>query len=77
MQVDNKIGNGEIKFHRVPNGEIFLYEDAYYLAIDSLEDSRGDTINAINLSEGNGEGTEFDDGTEVLWVRATLTIENR
>lgn len=77
MQNENKVGNGEIEFERVPNGEVFLYEDEYYLAIDVLVDDCGNRVNAINLSDGNGEATFFDDDTPVLWVRSTITVESR
>lgn len=77
MQIDDKTANNEIEFHRVPNGKVFFFEDAYYLAIDILEDRDGNSVNAINLSEGDGEGTYFDDEDIVLLVKATLTIESR
>ena len=77
MNIESKIANNTIEFHLVPNGEIFSYEGNYYLAIDTLEDDYGNKVNAINLSEGDGEGVEFDDDTEVLCVKATLTIESQ
>ena len=77
MQIDNKIGNGEIEFHRVPNGEIFLYDDEYFLAIDILEDDCGNRVNAINLSDGDGQANFFDDDDMVLWVKSTITVESR
>ena len=77
MNIEDKNANSTIEFCNVPSGEIFLYEDSYYLAIDPLEDGYGNEVNAINLSDGDGGGTYFDEDTEVLWVKATLTIENR
>ena len=77
MQIDNKIRNGEIEFHRVPNGEIFLYYDEYFLAIDILKNDYGNRVNAINLSDGDGRANFFDDDDMVLWVKSTITIESR
>lgn len=77
MNIENKIGDGMVTFDSVPNGEIILYEDNYFLVIDCLEDNYGNKVNAIDLSDGDGEGIYFGDNDRVLLVKATLTVESR
>lgn len=75
MTIDNKTELKEVEFCSVPNGDVFIYGDVYYLAIDDLEDSRGNEKNAIDLDDG--EATYFDSTDMVVWVKATLVIESR
>ena len=77
MNIENKISNKTIEFSSVPNGEIFLYDEDYFLAIETLEDDCCNRVNAINLSEGDGQASYFDDDAMVLWVKSTITIESR
>lgn len=77
MNIENKNGDGTITFDHVPNGEIILYDDKYFLVIGCLEDNYGNSVNAIDLSDGDGEGIYFDDDDRVLLVKATLVIESR
>ena len=71
MIVNDKSKTREVKFCDVPNGEVFMEDGVYYLAIENL----GDCKNAVNLNEG--EVTHFDCGEMVVWVKATLTVENQ
>lgn len=75
MTVENKIEPKTVEFCNVPNGEVFIHDDVYYLAIEELRDSWGDCKNAVDLNDG--EPTCFDCDEEVIWVKATLTVENR
>ena len=77
MNIVNKIGEGTVIFDHVPSGEIILYENKYFLVIDCLENNYGNRINAIDLSDGGGEGAYFYENDKVLLVKATLTIESR
>lgn len=78
MNFENRNGQkGMFDFSSIPNGEVFRYEDDYYLAIDVLEDDCCNRVNAINLSEGDGEASYFEDDTIVLWVKTTLIVESR
>jgi hypothetical protein len=75
MIVDDKSKTREVKFCDVPNGEVFMEDGVYYLAIEGIHDNWGDCKNAVNLNEGKVTYFECDD--MVVWVKATLTIENR
>ena len=76
MIVNDKSKTMEVKFCDVPNGEVFMKDGAYYLAIEGIIDDWGDCcINAVNLTKG--EVTCFDCNDMVIWVKATLTVENR
>ena len=75
MIVNDKSKTREVKFCDVPNGEVFMEDGVYYLAIEGIYDNLGDCKNAVNLNEG--EVTYFDCNEMVIWVKATLTVENR
>ena len=75
MIVNDKSKTREVKFCDVPNGEVFMEDGAYYLAIEGILDDLGYRKNAVNLTEG--EVTYFDCNEMVIWVKATLTVENR
>ena len=75
MIVNDKPKTGEVKFCDVPNGEVFMKDGAYYLAIEEIIDDWGDCKNAVSLN--NGEVTCFDCNDMVIWVKATLTVENQ
>ena len=75
MIVNDKSRTREVKFCNVPNGEVFMEDDAYYLAIEGIHDDLGNCKNAVNLNDG--EATYFRCDELVVWVKATLTVENR
>lgn len=75
MIIQDKIKPEEVEFCTVPNGDVFMYSDVYYLAIDDLKDRRGNEKNAIDLEDG--EAIHFDGGVMVVWVKATLVIESQ
>lgn len=75
MIVNDKFKTMEVKFCDVPNGEVFMEDGAYYLAIEWILDDLGDCKNAVNLTEG--QVTYFDSNEMVIWAKATLTVENR
>ena len=75
MIVNDKSKTREVKFCDVPNGEVFMEDGAYYLAIEGILDDLGYRKNAVNLTEG--QVTYFDCNEMVIWVKATLTVENR
>ena len=75
MIVNDKSKTKEVKFCDVPNGEVFMEDGAYYLAIEGIIDDWGNCKNAVNLTEG--EVTSFDCNDMVILVKATLTVENR
>ena len=75
MIVNDKTTIREVKFCDVPNGEVFMEDGAYYLAIEGILDDLGYRKNAVNLTEG--QVTYFDCNEMVIWVKATLTVENR
>ena len=75
MIVNDKSKTMEVKFCDVPNGEVFMRDGAYYLAIEGILDDLGFRKNAVGLTEG--EVTYFDCNEMVIWVKATLTVENR
>ena len=75
MIVNDKPRTNEVKFCDVPNGEVFMEDDVYYLAIEEIIDDWGDCKNAVNLTDG--EVTYFDCDKMVILVKATLTVENR
>ena len=75
MIINDKPRTREVKFCDVPNGEVFMEDGVYYLAIEGIYDNLGDCKNAVNLTEG--EVTYFDCNEMVIWVKATLTVENR
>lgn len=79
MIVNDKSKTMEVRFCDVPNGEVFskvfMEDGVYYLAIEGIYDNLGDCKNAVNLNEG--EVTYFDCDEVVVWVKATLTVENQ
>ena len=75
MIINDKPKTREVKFCDVPNGEVFMEDDVYYLAIEGIHDDLGDCKNAVNLNDG--EVTYFGCDEMVVWVKATLTVENR
>ena len=75
MIVNDKTTIREVKFCDVPNGEVFIEDGVYYLAIEGIHDNLGDCKNAVNLNYG--EVTYFDCDERVVWVKATLTVESR
>ena len=75
MIIQDKIKPKEVEFCTVPSGNVFMCSDVYYLAIDELEDNRGNEKNAIDLEDG--EAIHFDGGAMVVLVKATLVIESR
>ena len=75
MIVNDKSKTMEVKFCDVPNGEVFMEDGAYYLAIEGILDDLGYRKNAVNLTDG--ELTYFEGDEMVIWVKATLTVENR
>ena len=75
MIVNDKSKTMEVKFCDVPNGEVFMEDGVYYLAIREIFDDLGRRKNAVNLTDG--EVTYFDCGEMVVWVKATLTVENQ
>ena len=75
MIVNDKSKTREVKFCDVPNGEVFMKDGEYYLAIEGNLDDWGDRKNAVNLTKG--EVTYFDCNEMVIWVKATLTVENQ
>ena len=75
MIVNDKSKTREVKFCDVPNGEVFMEDGVYYLAIEEILDDLGCRQNAVNLTEG--KVTYFDCNEMVIWVKATLTVENR
>ena len=75
MIINDRPKTREVKFCDVPNGEVFMEDDVYYLAIEGIYDNLGDCKNAVNLNEG--EVTYFDCDEMVVWVKATLTVENQ
>ena len=75
MIINDRPKTREVKFCDVPNGEVFMEDDVYYLAIEEILDDLGYRKNAVNLTEG--QVTYFDCNDMVIWVKATLTVENR
>ena len=75
MIINDKPKTREVKFCDVPNGEVFMEDGVYYLAIEEIFDDLGYRKNAVNLTEG--QVTYFDCNEMVIWVKATLTVENR
>ena len=75
MIVNDKSKTMEVTFCVVPNGEVFMEDGAYYLAIEGILDDLGFCKNAVNLTDG--EVTYFECDEMVIWVKATLTVENR
>ena len=75
MIVNDKSKTMKVKFCDVPNGEVFMEDGVYYLAIEEIFDDLGYRKNAVNLTVG--EVTYFDCNEMVIWVKATLTVENR
>ena len=76
MIVNDKSKTREVKFCDVPNGEVFMEDGAYYLAIEEIYDNLENCkSNAVNLNDG--EVIYFDCNEMVIWVKATLTVENR
>ena len=75
MIINDKPKAREVKFCEVPNGEVFMEDGVYYLAIEGIQNDLGYCKNAVNLTEG--EATYFDCDEMVVWVKATLTVENR
>ena len=75
MIVNDKSKTMEVKFCDVPNGEVFMEDGVYYLAIEGILDDLGYRKNAVNLT--GGQVTYFDYNEMVIWVKATLTVENR
>ena len=75
MIVQDKTEPKKVEFWTIPNGDVFMYNDVYYLAIDELEDSRRSEKNAVDLKDG--EATHFGSNDMVVWVKATLVIEGR
>ena len=75
MIINDRPKTREVKFCDVPNGEVFMEDGAYYLAIEGILDDLGYRKNAVNLTEG--QVTYFDCNEMVIWVKATLTVENR
>ena len=75
MIVNDKPKTREVKFCNVPNGEVFMEDGVYYLAIEEIYDNLGNCKNAVNLNDG--EITYFEHNEMVVWVKTTLTVENR
>ena len=75
MIIDDKPKTRKVRFCDVPNGEVFMEDDVYYLAIEGIPDDWGDCKNAANLNDG--KVTYFERDEMVVWVKATLTIESR
>ena len=75
MIINDRPKTREVKFCDVPNGEVFMEDDVYYLAIEGILDDLGYRKNAVNLTDG--EVTYFECDEMVIWVKATLTVENR
>ena len=75
MIVNDKSKTMEVKFCDVPNGEVFMEDGVYYLAIEGILDDLGYRKNAVNLTDG--EVTYFECDEMVIWVKATLTVENQ
>ena len=49
MIVNDKSKTMEVKFCDVPNGEVFMEDDVYYLAIEGIHDDLGDCKNAVTI----------------------------
>ena len=75
MLLENKVMPKTVDFYDVPNGEVFIDRGTCYLVIDVVEDGYGNDKNAIDLSDG--EAVYFKSDDQVVWVKATLTIESR
>ena len=75
MIINDKPRTKEVKFCDVPNGEVFMEDGVYYLAIEEVYDNLGDCKNAVNLNDGGI--TYFEYNEMVVLVKATLTVENR
>ena len=75
MIVNDKSKTRGVIFGDVPNGEVFMEDGAYYLAIEEIIDERGSCKNAVNLTDG--EVTSFNCNEMVIWVKATLTVESK
>ena len=75
MIINDRPKTREVKFCDVPNGEVFMEDGVYYLAIEGILDDLGYRKNAVNLTDG--EVTYFECDEMVIWVKATLTVENR
>ena len=75
MIVNDKPKTREVKFCNVPNGEVFMEDGVYYLAIEEIYDNLGNCKNAVN--QNDGEITYFEHNEMVVWVKTTLTVENR
>ena len=75
MKVNNK-KNGK-PFSELDIGNVFLYEEEAFMVIQAVKsnDTFGIVIyNAVNLSDNEGWLRYFDDETEVIPVKAELTV---
>lgn len=75
MKVNNK-KNGK-PFSELDIGNVFLYEEEAFMVIQAAKsnDTFGIVIyNAVNLSDNEGRLRYFDDETEVIPVKAELTV---
>ena len=75
MIINDKPRAREVKFCDVPNGEVFMGDGVYYLAIEEIQNDLEYCKNAVDLN--GGKVTYFDSDEMVTWVKATLTVENR
>ena len=61
MIVNDKSKTMEVKFCDVPNGEVFMEDGVYYLAIEEVYDNLGDCKNAVNLNDGEITYSEYNE----------------
>lgn len=69
MIIEDKRHEAEVRFEILKEGDVFSYNDLYYMKIRECDDG----INAIDLMDG--EGTDFYSNHEVVKVNAKLVIE--
>jgi hypothetical protein len=67
MKIENKRG-GQPEFATVEVGEAFMYGDSIY-----VRPAENSLFNAVRLQDGYV--TNFGDGTLIVRVKATVTIE--
>lgn len=73
MKITDKIERKSVLFDKVKPGQVFMYDQRYFMAFNIIEADDGEEYNAINLESGKLETFDYQ-GDEVTLVNAELIL---
>lgn len=75
MIITNNTSTALVPFGTLCNGDVFIYDEAVYMATETVEDCFGDSCNALRMEWGELYRIELDELVQP--VNAELVLTNK